>query len=63
MAKEKEKLSVKDLVDLAKFSLSLNAFLEGLPEKMTIKQFCLALAKEMDYQREQDIRDGVVDVE
>ena len=47
----KEKLSIKDLADLVKFSLTPNAFWEGLPEKMTIKQFCLALAKEMDYQR------------
>lgn len=58
----KEKLTIEDLADLVKFSLTPNAFWEGLKEKMTVKQFCSALAKEMDYHREQDIRDGVADL-
>jgi len=61
-----EKLSHEDLGDLASYSLKYPNFwsqlLQDKGEKITIKQFCTELAKEMAYHREIDLEQGL-DVE
>ncbi len=59
MSTKKEKLSLTDIEDLAKYSMQYPAFREDLPKAMTIKTYCHELALEMEYQRELDLKQGL----